>query len=309
MMKTGSCNDVILGPATPECLRAALELVLRPLSLDDRPRIIDQTLRAAAEGRRSLDGLFAARRGGRVVGAVWAEVQPGRTAGVWPPQVADPQPQALESALLARAADYLHHQRVVMAQALIAMDAQSAAEAFRAAGFEHLTDLLYLVSTSGQFPTTPVGRSLTFEPVRSENETRLAVVVEATYQSTLDCPRLNGLRDCRDVLAGYRDTSHDDTSHWFLVSSGDRDIGCLLLAHHAEIETWEVIYMGLAAEARGKGWGVELARHAQWLVRAAGGDRLMLAVDAANEPAIKAYAAAGFVTFDRRRVFVRFFDG
>lgn len=309
MMETDSRNDVILGPATPECLRAALDLVLRPLSSDDRPRIIDQTLRAADEGRRSLDGLFAARRGRRVVGAVWAEIQPGRTAGVWSPQVADPQAQALESALLAHAADYLRDRGVVMAQALVAMEAQSSAATFRAAGFEHLTDLIYLVSASGQFPTAPVARSLTFEPVCSDNEARLDAVVEATYQQTLDCPRLNDVRDCRDVLAGYRDISHDDTSHWFLARSGDHDIGCLLLARHAEIETWEVVYMGLVVEARGKGWGVELARHAQWLVRAAGGDRLMLAVDAANEPAIKADAAAGFVTFDRRRVFVRFFDG
>ncbi|HJT34635.1 MAG TPA: GNAT family N-acetyltransferase [Pirellulales bacterium] len=308
-MKAEACNDVILGPAPPECLRAALDLVLRPLPPDDRPRVIDQTLRAAADGRRSLDGLFAARRGRRVVGAVWAETQPGRTAGVWPPQVADAQALALESALLEHAANYLRDRHVVMAQALVATDARTAADAFRAAGFEHLTDLLYLVSTSGQFPTSPPAHELIFEPVGSDSEARLATVVEATYKETLDCPRLNGVRDCGDILAGYRDTSHDDTSHWFLVRSGDRDIGCLLLACHAEIETWEVVYMGLAADARGKGLGVELARHAQWLVRAAGGDRLMLAVDAANEPAIKTYAAAGFVTFDRRRVFVRFFDG
>lgn len=308
-MKTDACNDVILGPATAECLRTALELVLRPLSPDDRPRIIDQTLRSAAEGGRSLDGLFVARRGRRVVGAVWAEIQPGRTAGVWSPQVADTQAQTLESALLARATDFLRDHQVVIAQALVAADAHSAAEAFRSAGFEHLTDLLYLVSTSGQFPTAPVAHKLIFEQVLGDNEARLATIVEATYEQTLDCPRLNGVRDCRDVLAGYRDTSHDDTSHWFLALNGARDVGCLLLARHAEIETWEVVYMGLAAEARGQGWGVELARQAQWLVRAAGGDRLMLAVDAANEPAIKTYAAAGFVTFDRRRVFVRFFDG
>lgn len=308
-MEPGISDNWIVVPAPPECRRAALDLVLRPLAPDDRPRVIDQTLHAVAAGTRSLDGLLIARRGPRLLGAVWAEIQPGRTAGVWPPQVAAAASHAIASELLAHAAAYLRAHRVRMAQALLAADASAMAETLRAADFEHLTDLLYLVSGTGQFPTAPVASGLTFEPVNSESEERLAAIVEATYLQTLDCPRLNGLRECRDVLAGYRDTAHGDTSHWFLVRSGNCDVGCLLLARHAEIDTWEVIYMGLTPAARGAGLGAEVARQAQWLVRAAGGDRLMLAVDAANEPAIKTYAAAGFVTFDRRRVFVRFFDG
>ena len=33
--------------------------------------------------------------------------------------------------------------------------------------------------------------------------------------------------------------------------------------------------------------------------------RLVLAVDAANEPALRTYAAAGFQAWDRRSVFIR----
>ena len=36
--------------------------------------------------------------------------------------------------------------------------------------------------------------------------------------------------------------------------------------------------------------------------------RLVLAVDAANEPALRMYAAAGFQAWDRRSVFVRVLD-
>ncbi len=308
-MEPNALDDIVIGPASLERQRAALELVLRDVPLEDRPRVVQQTMLAAAAGERSLDGLLVATRGGQVVGAVWAEMQPGRTAGVWAPQVAGPQAKGIAGALLARLAEELRAHHVQMAQALVAPDAQQSAETFRDAGFEHLTDLLYLVSTTGQFPTAPVARDLTLEPVLPQSEARLAAIIDATYEQTLDCPRLNGVRDCRDVLAGYRATSHDDTSDWFLARRGERDVGCLLLARHDEIETWEVVYMGLALDARGAGLGAELARQAQWQVRRAGGDRLVLAVDTANEPAVKAYAAAGFVTFDRRRVFVRFLDG
>ena len=43
------------------------------------------------------------------------------------------------------------------------------------------------------------------------------------------------------------------------------------------------------------------------LARAAGAQRLILAVDAANEPAIAAYGTAGFSAWDRRSVFMRRF--
>lgn len=309
MMKAARRDDLTICPASLEDQREALEIVLRTLPAADRSRIVQQTILAAAKGGRSLDGLLVARRGGRVIGAVWAETQPGRTASVWAPQVIERQAEGIAGALLTRLDEALRAHHVRMAQTLVNDDARAEADAFRAAGFEHLTDLLYLVSTTAQFPTAPVARELSFEPVVPQNEARLAAVLDATYEQTLDCPRLNGMRDGSDVLAGYRATAHDDTQHWFLARRGGADIGCLLLAHHEEIETWEVVYMGLASDARGAGLGAELARQAQWLVRVAGGDRLLLAVDAANEPAIKAYAAAGFVTFERRRVFVKFFDG
>lgn len=307
-MENDAC-DVIVSQAVPGSYRAALELVLRDLPQDDRQRVVEQMLHAVAQGRRSLDGLLTAHRDDQLVGAVWAEIQAGRTANVWPPQTAADCRAEIDAALLAEMMGFLRRSNVKMAQALLAADETTTAKSLRAAGFEHLTDLLYLMATTAQFPTAPVARELTFEPIRSHDEPRLAAVIEATYEQTLDCPRLDGLREAGDVLAGYRATAHDDTRHWYLVRRAEQDVGCLLLARHDEIKTWEVVYMGLVLGARGAGLGIEMARQAQWLVRAAGGDRLMLAVDAANEPAIKVYAAAGFVTFDRRRVFVRFFDG
>jgi ribosomal protein S18 acetylase RimI-like enzyme len=82
-------------------------------------------------------------------------------------------------------------------------------------------------------------------------------------------------------------------------------VGCLLLGEDAAGAQWELVYMGVVPEARGRGIGLDLTRHAQWVARAAGCARMVLAVDATNAPALAVYAAAGFSSWDHRSVFLR----
>jgi RimJ/RimL family protein N-acetyltransferase len=83
----------------------------------------------------------------------------------------------------------------------------------------------------------------------------------------------------------------------------DQAVGCLLLTDHPEYGNVELVYMGLTPSARGRGWGMDIARFAQWQTRQLGRARLVVAVDAANKPAIKMYSAVGFQAWDRRRVY------
>jgi ribosomal protein S18 acetylase RimI-like enzyme len=53
---------------------------------------------------------------------------------------------------------------------------------------------------------------------------------------------------------------------------------------------------------------LEAVRRAQEHVRAAGRERLVLAVDERNWPAIRMYSAAGFEAWNRRAVFLRKID-
>ena len=117
---------------------------------------------------------------------------------------------------------------------------------------------------------------------------------------------MNGVRRIEDVLQGYRATGHFDPERWFTVChqgedgrlpdpdrlSGTRDLGTDL---HGDLPA-----------ARGRGWGTGIVRYAQWLCWQAARKRLVLAVDAANEPALRMYAAAGFQAWDRPSVYVRF---
>ena len=157
------------------------------------------------------------------------------------------------------------------------------------------------------FPDSPPKSAWTIEPAPRTDDSRLAAIIERTYEGTLDCPQLNGVRDVHDVLAGYRACGKFDPARWLIARRGDCDVGCLLLTDHPDEDQWELVYAGLVPAERGHGAGLALAEHAQFLTRQAGRARMVLAVDAANAPAVTTYERVGFVTWDRRSAQLRVF--
>jgi len=279
-------------------------LAFNHLSAEDRDERTGALVRDLESNETLLDGLLEARRGGRLVGGILSEIQPGKTAVVWPPRLAPDEPTTTSGQLLAVSLEFLRR-RVCVAYTLLEAGMEDDAPVLRAAGFEPLADLLYLVSTEEGFPHSRPASPLEFEAYSAANHDRMARVVEATYDGTCDCPRLNGVRQIDDILMGYRATGTFAPDRWLLVRHQGEDIGCLLLADHPEQENWELVYMGLALGARGNGWGKEITRHAQWLTRQAGRARLLLAVDQKNDPAIRMYGTQGFQAWDRRSVYLR----
>jgi ribosomal protein S18 acetylase RimI-like enzyme len=162
-----------------------------------------------------------------------------------------------------------------------------------------------MVALASAFPDSPPAAELQFEPYAESEQQRLAALVERTYEGTRDCPRMNGLRETADVLSGYRAAGRFDPGRWFFLRHAGRDVGCLLLTEHPEHRQWELVYIGLVPEVRGRSWGIEAVRRAQAIAAQAQATCLLLAVDAANEPAVAMYAASGFAAWDRRSVLVR----
>lgn len=289
--------------------RRALELVLRYVSSRTRGEQVARLVSAARSGRISLDGLLIARRGNELAGAVWTQRQPGRVASLFPPVAARADLQDCVEALLAAAIEQLSAEDIQLAQSLLKDDAGEDAALLLRHGFHRLADLLYMVSLAKDFPTAAPASDLQFVPAPADDERRLAAICERTYEGTLDCPPLNGVRSSADVLAGYRAIGSHQPSLWSIARVDGADVGCLLLADHPDDDQCEIVYAGLVPEARGRGLGVTLTRHAQWQTGQLGRARLVLAVDSANAPAIAAYSAAKFIVWDRRcalfRVFTR----
>jgi GNAT superfamily N-acetyltransferase len=306
-MCLGSANPLIIQRTSPEGVSDALGLVLGRLEREKAEGYVDGLSRGIRSGEISTDGLWEARRRGELVGAIFSQVQQGKTAVVWPPRLVPGEPPETAHRLLADSAAWLAQQGVRIAHALLERVDRFEDTVLRGGGFAPLATLLYLVSLEGELPASPPGGPLEFEMYHPGNHHRLAGVVQATYEHSLDCPSLDGVRDVEDVLAGYRGTGSFCPSRWLIVRQADRDCGCLILADHPEEENWELLYFGLVRSARGHGWGKQIVQYAQWLTRRAGRCRLVAAVDAANRPALDIYTAAEFRAWDRRHVYARVF--
>lgn len=297
--------QLCIQPSTAANRKAALSLVLQSLPTVTQVAIIASATAAASLRADDDQGVWTAYRGAELVGAVWMQPLIGNTAVAWPPRLIAGEAESTAAALLDAGLTPLRERGVKLVQALLESDHGQDADRLTTAGVKHAADLLYLVSVAGSFPDDAPQPALEFQAYRHEDRSRLESIVEATYLGTCDCPQLNGIRDTSDVLAGYLAVGSSGGDHWYLVQHQGTAIGCLLLADHPVSEQMELVYMGVTLEGRGRGWGIEIVRQAQWLARRAGRARLVLAVDADNAPAIAVYAAAGFVEWDRRSVFLK----
>jgi len=295
-------HPLTVRPAAHADFLEALELVFAHIPSEDRQRHVAEAV--ALSAGQPPDGLWTAYRGDLLVAAMFAQIAPGNSVSVAPPRVIAGQPPELAARMLQQVAIHWQRAGVKLAQALLEDDHGPDADLLIRGGFRHVSNLLYLVSLSSAFPTEPPVSPLEFDAFDPNNPQRLIRLIERTYQGSLDCPEVDGVRGTQDVLAGYQANGVFDRSRW-VIAHDSADVGCVLLTDHPRSNQWELIYMGVVPEARGRGYGVAIARQAQWMTRLAGRDRLVLAVDAANDPAIGMYAAAGFIAWDHRSVFVR----
>jgi ribosomal protein S18 acetylase RimI-like enzyme len=251
--------------------------------------------------------LLAARQGDRLLAAQLGQSLPGRVAAAWPPQFTAGDTinrDQITGQLFARLTSDLAATGAQMAQALLADGDEPAQRLFAIGGFKHAADLLYLAAGLNESPEIQMDWPFEIETFRPRAEGRLARLIEETYVGSLDCPWIDGLRQTADVLAGYQAVGEFRPELWHLVRHHGDDVGCLLINLHRDVGHAEIVYLALIPSVRGRGWGLALARLAQHLAGDAGCKRLVLAVDAANMPALRLYAAAGFEVFDRRAVWI-----
>ena len=215
------------------------------------------------------------------------------------------EPEETASQLQSAVDRHLDNAGVVLAQAILPMRDVVNALRLTRAGYQHLADLDYLVSPRDGFPTENPQSSLQFEPSTRGDAPQWQKLLDRTYQGSLDCSDVDGVRRIDDVLDSYQRTGVYRPEWWIFARYHGQDVGCALLADHPEHNQAELMYIGIVPEMRGRGWGLEVTRHAQWIAWCAGRERLVLAVDDGNWPAQNIYEKAGFDIWDRRSVFIR----
>jgi len=294
---------------------------IRPCPIDRRPealRILHAGLPAdlqaalvhaleaeQSRGDDAFGGLLVATEAESIVGAAWTQLSAGRTAVFWPPSSSGPA-----AAVLMQASDgYLDEHAVVLAQFLVSDESAIDAAQLAIADFRKLAVLDYLTLDRRLFPTEQPAGELSFAPHAAAEPERLGELLLRTYVGSRDCPKLDGVRTADDVLSGYREQGTFAEGNWFFVQRKTRtgliDIGALILCTHEEAKNGELVYMGLVPEVRGNGWGQQLLDFAMWRAGQLAVERLVLAVDASNQPAVQMYQHAGFIAWDHRTVYAR----
>jgi GNAT superfamily N-acetyltransferase len=299
-------NPLVVRQAPPgHWVREALCLLASVRDEPERASELARWEQALRGGRLSAAGLVEARRGQRLVGAAWSQAHPGGYALLVLPRVVAGEPPATGDRLLEAAVEAAQGAGVRLVQCLMTADQCPLEGLLRRHAFTRLAELLYLVTLPEVYPEQPPQGDWACRPYADADWAALLDVVRRSYEETQDCPGLAELRTPQDALEGYAGAGTSGTQHWHLVEHGREPVGCLLLVDHDTPGPRELVYLGLVPEVRGRGWGRELARFAQWTARRDGRPLLVLAVDRANHPAVGAYLAAGFTAWEERSVWIR----
>lgn len=283
-------SRVEIAPVEPTAYREAAALLL-PGAADRVTRFI-LALRA---GEIDPRGLFVAHRHGEILAAALVQVQPGAMAVVWPPTSTDP---AIAGPLVTAIASHLTQLRIKQAQVICDPSQQDRAQLLESIGFRQVTELITLVRDVARWEQPP-HPGYRFTDV-SADDPLFATTLLASYEGSLDCPELNGVRSPDEVMAGYAQIG-PGTQRKLMWIAGE-PVGVAIVTE--EGTSAEVIYLGLRPEVRGRGAGRELLRGVIRTVSEQGHTRLSLSVDARNAPALYLYSSQHFRSIDRQLVYL-----
>lgn len=241
---------------------------------------------------------------------------PGRTAMLFGPALSD-FPQAAQATQLAVAAALEDARRtgVVFVQAMMEPADAAGKTVFAAAGLTQLATLTYMERRP---PVTPpaftLPSDLAIVPYEAATHALFRDAVTSSYERTLDCPALSGMRDIEDVLEGHKAVGPFDPQLWGVLvrgggavggGTGGKPWGCLLLAEVPARRALELVYLGLVPEARGLGLGRLLMQRVLAIASRRHFEVATLAVDAANVPAVRLYRRCGYASVAQRVAMVR----
>src|SRR5262245_26802080 len=180
-------------------IAAALQLLFAHAAAEDQSHRLERTKRLLRSGELQADGLRIIRHGNQLLGAMLAAPAPGSVGLVWPPQaISGSERAAVEDALVQDTLAWLGGQGVRVCQALLRPEELPLGAPLLRTGFQHITSLSYLRSRlESELVVTP---TLQYQPFSDETKQLFTDTLQHTYEATLDCPELNGIRSMDEIL-------------------------------------------------------------------------------------------------------------
>jgi ribosomal protein S18 acetylase RimI-like enzyme len=184
---------------------------------------------------------------------------------------------------------------IATAHALLGEDDLFLAHLFKVAAFTELATLCYMewrahANQSDIAQTT----NANFCAISACTDNDFEKILKETYIGSLDCPAIHGKRDIKDIIQSHQGFGANDLSLWFTILLDQEPAGVLLLNKPKNEQYFELAYLGISPRMRKKGLAEEAMDYAINQATRRGCNKIILAVDASNTPAIRLYKKAHF---------------
>ncbi len=304
--------------------RTALAVLLTGRPTPDDPAI-DHFVEFTQQQGMSLEGLWAAYKDQVTVSAILIIPSAGRAAVVFiSPLITHRQAHdAVE--LLKTAIRAQNPGEMCLIQSLLDLTQRHECDALIQSGFSRLASLVYMrwACSSPQRPSQrgsnignntsknesisenhePIeidGRPLTTLGWHEDHFQAFANAIQTSYEDTLDCPGLVGIRRIEDIIAGHKAVGRFDPGLWSAFYLDDQPVGVLLLNPLVDRAELELVYLGITPRFRSKGLATRLMHHAAALAAERNYSGIHLAVDEQNTPAVRLYRGLNYRATGRK---------
>lgn len=248
--------------------------------------------------------LLVARSWRKLAGAALVMENPGRIGFLfYSPMQAPGVNREIMPALVQTVARQAVEGGLSLVQSLVLPNATDDAGMLLEAGFELLADLVYLRGDACREMVPAAEDGVTWRCWGEFDDEELSRVIVSTYEGSLDCPKLAGLRKPAEILASHRASGIFSPSSWWIASYDGRPAGCILVNEAGTGDAMEITYVGVVPAFRGRGLARRMLQKAFGESRQRGFSAITLAVDAGNTYARKVYDELGFRFYDRRMAY------
>lgn len=287
--------------------RTALALLLTGRANPDDISV-DQFLTFAGHQHIALDHLWAGFSDDKPVAVCLIFPSAGRTGMCFISRVKGPSATDLIVQVVQTAVRAQDPARMALLQTLLDPEQRLEKRALSQAGFMELATLCYM-QREADLHAEPMNlgqADITVLHYSAETHDHFARAILASYEDTLDCPGLVGLRRIGDIIAGHKAAGLFDPALWYAFYHGDQPVGVMLLADLPQRHSVELVYLGLSPAFRGRGLAKRILHHGLVVAsqRHLRIDRqpiyMCLAVDDRNEPALRLYRGLGFRVTTRK---------
>lgn len=300
-------REVVCRPARPDDVVPALRMILGvSTQLAEETQAAD-FMRFTARRGVSLSDIWVAQAGKRLIWSVLPMVSPGRTVLLFgaPAAFAGGRTAAVWETLDRVCADYTAR-GVQLVQTLLDPADEVTISVYLERGFQWMAELIYMQRAIRRATAPPpLPESFQLHAYSPHMHEAFAAAISASYEQSLDCPPLNGRRDMNDVIAGHQAAGEFDPADWLLLTHRDDPVAVLLLTRTSHGDGMELVYLGLSPHVRGRGLGDYLMRVAEARVVERKLQRLTLAVDSQNAPALRLYHRHGLRHVTRKAALMK----